>query len=657
MKAANLKPVDLSLKPPVALENDSFKKLTHPQTAPITLEAKLQKNSIQFPSPLSPKPIPTLRHSSASLSNLLCQPSPKIPNGLDASNLTSSNSRALITSTAVIRPNFLNPTPPLSSNSIKFPSSSPATNTTFVNSYSFHSTLSKHLSCQQNFSSSDPDTMNAVLKHYIHQWLRATFECDIILPSKSHIDFLHYQNLIPEIDIIVAIKSITDQLSLPTLNRYSCLQFVREVFPHVISWNRPTTPGFRSNQEFVLVGMKLRDTLDNQDSDLDSCNSDDNKDEHRTRATSQDFSEFRQYHQSNNMNPDSINLKKPIPIEVQSPELVERMRKKICELEDRLNATYNKFGPLESGESLFSGFDDQKNTHRNSFNKSEMEMTMDSIYTNNTSVSLINETSKRGSLNFIKWGLGERGLKSLGGRGQEDKALDALGQRIWKAFLDACQTPPHFVPSEQKYTISWVQDLAQNEFDLIARHHQLKRPGFEQNQLRIGNPLQQRLFQSPISDDVQKKKLLSFLNQQNMTNQWADSNYKDIGEIVNNTSHKKVRHQSFDIWNQPLKLINFKRGEGQQENGKRIILGEDKVKKTKASPRRKSFDLSLISLILGNRHEEKREKKVKKQPKQNKENCGLCENTLASIIDELLINYNEFYSYARFEIAIITSPF
>lgn len=293
------------------------------------------------------------------------------------------------------------PKSPGSVNTIQFPSSSPTlilppTDIT---------------SGDRNEKSNPWAAFDKLIKH----WLTIHFE-----PDDTHTD--PDLSTIPELDILVGFKSISDQLNLPQLDREEVWEKLLDVFPGASSWAKPVPPGLRSEQEFVVIGIKPRDKTASQHSTAS------NNDRPEETWSDDQIHPF-----------DQLDFSKPIPSGIHSTELIEYMRRRICELQPQTNLNHSRvpFGKAKSSTYTSQGQGVKKKTHHH------------------TPFRLFRFDHRQTPAISDKLG---------------SEAVHLLGSRIWSSVIEACRYTKDNFDHNEILVASWMERMNKSDFDLICKH-------------------------------------------------------------------------------------------------------------------------------------------------------------------------------------------
>ncbi|KAI9612296.1 hypothetical protein KEM48_004312 [Puccinia striiformis f. sp. tritici PST-130] len=284
-------------QPPFTANSISFPSHLLPRTSLSSRASTVSSTSsfIRALRSFNPPPIPTVRPPSSSK---VIRSTPKSQPDRQIVSSSPETRRCLL-----MQPTA--PRPISTTNSIQFPASSPPASPTWAKSTAANAE-----------NGCDPrETFDRLIKH----WLTSKFEADLSYPNTASPN----QSLVPELDILVGFKSITDKLSLPQLSRREVWATLRHVFPSAKSWAVPSLPGLRSNQELVVLGIKPK------------------RAHHKTlkhpqaRVTSDASSKF-----------ELLDFTRPIPSGSHSTELIEYMRRKICESNQPTSPARVKHSPI-----------------------------------------------------------------------------------------------------------------------------------------------------------------------------------------------------------------------------------------------------------------------------------------------------------------------
>ncbi|POW04611.1 hypothetical protein PSTT_10267, partial [Puccinia striiformis] len=362
-------------------------------------------NSISFPShllprtSLSPEPALSLPPPRSFVPSALSTLPPSPPYAPSSSKVIRSTpksqpDRQIVSSSPETRRCLLMqptaPRPISTTNSIQFPASSPPASPTWAKS----TAANAETGC-------DPrETFDRLIKH----WLTSKFEADLSYPSTASPN----QSLVPELDILVGFKSITDKLSLPQLSRREVWATLRHVFPSAKSWAIPSLPGLRSNQELVVLGIKPK------------------RAHHKTlkhpqaRVTSDASSKF-----------ELLDFTRPIPSGSHSTELIEYMRRKICESNQPTSPARVKYSPIP-------------------FHKKRM-----ATHHPCDPLRLFRFDDRR----------------QPGSPDKSDKDLVyLLGTRIWTSLIQACKRTKDDFQAGEILVASWMERMNKYEFDVICNN-------------------------------------------------------------------------------------------------------------------------------------------------------------------------------------------
>ncbi|KAA1127868.1 hypothetical protein PGTUg99_010334 [Puccinia graminis f. sp. tritici] len=343
----------------------------------------------------------TLRHSSASLSNFLNRSSHSTQQaGQDDhphSTLTATQIQRYLRAQPATAPSCRSP----AANSIQFPSSP------MTSSPRWDDSAAAHLVDQFD----DP---HDAFDRLIHHWLTNQFEpAELIHPHSI-------QSLVPELDILVGFKAITDRLNLPQLERHQVWEALRLVFPSATSWARPTPPGLRSNQEHVVIGIKPKST------------SSEHPGPPKTRQAP-DASINEQTYPF-----DKLDFKKPIPSRIHSTELIEYMRQRICELEPKQNPKVSRM-PFSKAKST------TRPSQAGNSSKKHYYAPLRLFRFDHRHPPLISDESGRDLVNL-------------------------LGHRIWISLIQACKNTKDDFQAGEVLVASWMENMNKFEFDLICKN-------------------------------------------------------------------------------------------------------------------------------------------------------------------------------------------
>ncbi|POW22077.1 hypothetical protein PSHT_01633 [Puccinia striiformis] len=247
----------------------------------------------------------------------------------------------------------------------------------------------------------DPrETFDRLIKH----WLTSKFEADLSYPSTASPN----QSLVPELDILVGFKSITDKLSLPQLSRREVWATLRHVFPSAKSWAVPSLPGLRSNQELVVLGIKPKEHI-TRPSNIHRRVSP------RTRRPNSLILRIYIY-----VHVELLDFTRPIPSGSHSTELIEYMRRKICESNQPTSPARVKHSPIP-------------------FHKKRM------------ATHVIEDTS-------------------IDQKMKKKHPCDPLRTRIWTSLIQACKRTKDDFQAGEILVASWMERMNKYEFDVICNN-------------------------------------------------------------------------------------------------------------------------------------------------------------------------------------------
>ncbi|KAI9605952.1 hypothetical protein H4Q26_004322 [Puccinia striiformis f. sp. tritici PST-130] len=388
-------------QPPFTANSISFPSHLLPRTSLSSRASTVSSTSsfIRALRSFNPPPIPTVRPPSSSK---VIRSTPKSQPDRQIVSSSPETRRCLL-----MQPTA--PRPISTTNSIQFPASSPPASPTWAKS----TAANAETGC-------DPrETFDRLIKH----WLTSKFEADLSYPSTASPN----QSLVPELDILVGFKSITDKLSLPQLSRREVWATLRHVFPSAKSWAIPSLPGLRSNQELVVLGIKPK------------------RAHHKTlkhpqaRVTSDASSKF-----------ELLDFTRPIPSGSHSTELIEYMRRKICESNQPTSPARVKYSPIP-------------------FHKKRMATHVVEAK-QKTDTSTDQKMKKKHPCDPLRlFRFDDR--RQPGSPDKSDKDLVyLLGTRIWTSLIQACKRTKDDFQAGEILVASWMERMNKYEFDVICNN-------------------------------------------------------------------------------------------------------------------------------------------------------------------------------------------
>ncbi|KAH9455352.1 hypothetical protein MJO29_012130 [Puccinia striiformis f. sp. tritici] len=383
-------------QPPFTANSISFPSHLLPRTSLSSRASTVSSTSsfIRALRSFNPPPIPTVRPPSSSK---VIRSTPKSQPDRQIVSSSPETRRCLL-----MQPTA--PRPISTTNSIQFPASSPPASPTWAKSTAANAE-----------NGCDPrETFDRLIKH----WLTSKFEADLSYPNTASPN----QSLVPELDILVGFKSITDKLSLPQLSRREVWATLRHVFPSAKSWAVPSLPGLRSNQELVVLGIKPK------------------RAHHKTlkhpqaRVTSDASSKF-----------ELLDFTRPIPSGSHSTELIEYMRRKICESNQPTSPARVKHSPIP-------------------FHKKRMATHV----IEDTSID--QKMKKKHPCDPLRlFRFDDR--RQSGNPDKSDKDLVyLLGTRIWTSLIQACKRTKDDFQAGEILVASWMERMNKYEFDVICNN-------------------------------------------------------------------------------------------------------------------------------------------------------------------------------------------
>ncbi|POW15379.1 hypothetical protein PSTT_02325, partial [Puccinia striiformis] len=355
----------------------------------------------------NPPPIPTVRHPSSSK---VIRSTPKSQPDRQIVSSSPETRRCLL-----MQPTA--PRPISTTNSIQFPASSPPASPTWAKS----TAANAENGCDPRETTASPN-----------------------------------QSLVPELDILVGFKSITDKLSLPQLSRREVWATLRHVFPSAKSWAIPSLPGLRSNQELVVLGIKpKRAHHKDPQTSTGAC--------HLGRVV-----QIRIYIY---IHVELLDFTRPIPSGSHSTELIEYMRRKICESNQPTSPARVKYSPIPFHKKRMA-------TH---VVEGEIPITInidhgDHSEINSTKAKQKTDTStdqkmkKKHPCDPLRlFRFDDR--RQPGSPDKSDKDLVyLLGTRIWTSLIQACKRTKDDFQAGEILVASWMERMNKYEFDVICNN-------------------------------------------------------------------------------------------------------------------------------------------------------------------------------------------